>query len=285
MIIASALVLVGLLLSPFAATAPRQAASGACAGNSGVTVVVDFQELGGGVNVVCATAPVSSGLDALSRAGVNYQTTQRFPGFVCRIAGKPATDPCVNTSPASAYWAYWLAAPGGSWCFSTVGAGNRKPPPGTFEGWSFALGRAAADIPPPRFTPPLAPAGSPGATLNQSDCVSTPVSAPPTTAALTTTVPPATAPPTTASTLAAPTTAATTTAAASTTATTTVAVTTDAELAAAPTTTPTTVDLGEDGGGGGSPLGFVVSAAVVVALGSGVFVMARKRAARMRTPT
>ena len=80
------------------------------------------------MNVVCAPGTPSSGLDALAKAGVSYQTTQRFPGFVCRIAGKPSNDPCVNTSPASAYWAYWLAAPGGSWCYSTLGAGSRKPP-------------------------------------------------------------------------------------------------------------------------------------------------------------
>ena len=98
--------------------------------------------------MVCAPGTPSSGLDTLAKAGVSYQTTQRFPGFVCRIAGKPSNAPCVNTSPASAYWAYWLAAPGGSWCYSTLGAGSRKPAPGTFEGWSFALNRTAGRDPP-----------------------------------------------------------------------------------------------------------------------------------------
>ncbi len=60
-------------------------------------MVVDFQELGGGVNVVCAPGPVTSGLEAMRAAGVAYQTAQRFPGFVCRIAGQPTNDPCVNT--------------------------------------------------------------------------------------------------------------------------------------------------------------------------------------------
>ena len=154
-----------------------------CAGKTGVTVVVDFQELGGGTNVVCVPGTPSSGLDALAKAGVSYQTTQRFPGFVCRIAGKPSNDPCVNTSPASAYWAYWLAAPGGSWCYSTLGAGSRKPAPGTFEGWSFALNRTADAIPPPRSAPPPAPAGSPPAELNGNDCPSTPTTLPATTTA------------------------------------------------------------------------------------------------------
>ena len=134
----------------------------------------------------------------LAKAGVSYQTTQRFPGFVCRIAGKPSNDPCVNTSPASASWAYWLAAPGGSWCYSTLGVGSRKPAPGTFEGWSFALNRTADAIPPPRFAPPPAPAGSPPAELNGNDCPSTPTTLPATTTAATTTAPPTTAPPPTA---------------------------------------------------------------------------------------
>jgi hypothetical protein len=298
-IAAGALVLVGLLLSPSTAAAPRQA-TGACAGNTGVTVVVDFQELGGGTNVVCAPGTPSSGLDALAKAGVSYQTTQRFPGFVCRIAGKPSNDPCVNTSPASAYWAYWLAAPGGSWCYSTLGAGSRRPPPGTFEGWSFALNRTADAIPPPRFAPPPAPAGSTPAALNGNDCPSTPTTLPATTAAPTTTTPTTAAPPTAAaSTTASSTTASSTTAASltdpttaisttviSTTATSTTIVSTttvSAASAADGAASPTTVDLGEDGGGGGSPLAFVVSAAVVTALGAGAFVMARKRAGR--TPT
>ena len=67
MIAASALVLTGLLLSsPSTAAAPRQAA-GASAGKTGVTVVVDFQELGGGTNVVCAPGTPSSGLDTSRR--------------------------------------------------------------------------------------------------------------------------------------------------------------------------------------------------------------------------
>ena len=43
-------------------------------------------------------------------------------------AGQPANEPCVNASPASAYWGYWLAAPGGAWCYSTLGAGFRRSP-------------------------------------------------------------------------------------------------------------------------------------------------------------
>ena len=285
------LVLVAVFALVFAAESavpaatPRQAA-----GTSGVTVVVDFQELGGGVNVVCASGPVSSGLDALTRAGISYRTAQRFPGFVCRIADRPATDPCVNASPASAYWTYWIAAPGGTWCYATLGAGNRQPPPGTFEGWSFSLDKVAAKIPPPRFSPPAATT-SPAPTLNRSDCTSEPQ---PSIATTATTAPPTTAPPTTAP----PTTAAASTNAATTSAATTVAssttelsttaiattttgvTTTTAPTTTAPTTTgpPTTaVDLGNDGGDGG-PVPFVASVAVIAVLGAAALVISRLRA-------
>src|SRR6185436_9848779 len=54
------------------ATASVHSASPAntpCLDNVGITIVVDFHELGGGVNIRCAPGPVTSGLDALDKAG------------------------------------------------------------------------------------------------------------------------------------------------------------------------------------------------------------------------
>lgn len=132
----------------------RVATNAACSTPEGVTVVIDFQDLGGGVNVRCAPGAVGSGLDALDRAGIRYQTALRSPGFVCRIAGMPADDPCHVASPASAYWSYWIAGRGGTWCYSDLGAGSRTPPPGSIEGWSFSLNRSGRSTPPPRFAVP-----------------------------------------------------------------------------------------------------------------------------------
>jgi hypothetical protein len=290
-IAAAGIALLVALAAPVATPVAQQAAS--CPNATGVTVVVDFQELGGGVNVVCAPGPVASGLEAMRVAGVAYQTAQRFPGFVCRIAGQPANDPCVNASPASAYWSYWIAAPGGSWCYSTFGAGSRRPPAGTFEGWSFALDRTAAELPPPRFDPPPVPAGAAPITLNASDCTSTPQppasSAPTATPTVPTT--PAPLPPTTAATSLSTTPAATSTAPDSTVAasTTPEPEPTAVETSVATTTTTTradeavaagTVDLGEDGGGGGSAIGFAASAAVVVGLGTAAALIARRHRLR-----
>lgn len=161
---------------------------GACPTAEGVTVVVDFQELGGGVAVRCATGNLPTGFAALDAAGVDYQTTVRFSGFLCKIAGLPTNDPCINASPATAYWSYWLAPRGGQWCYSHWGAGNRTPPPGTVEGWSFSMNRNASTSPSPRLPVPAAVPGSP-TSLPANDCDQSP-SAP---------KPPATNPPATSS--------------------------------------------------------------------------------------
>jgi hypothetical protein len=172
---ALALVAIGIFVPVAPAPAPAHAArwaEGPCTDNVGITIVIDFQELDGGVNVRCAPGPVTSGLDALDQAGIVWEGTRRFPGVVCRIAGKPGagSESCVNTPPATAYWSYWVAPRGGPWCYSTAGAGNRTPPPGTIEGWSFALGRVSVDIPPPRFAPPAAIPGEAPNPLNGADC-------------------------------------------------------------------------------------------------------------------
>jgi hypothetical protein len=175
---------------PVVAAAPAAAASGVCTNNVDVTIVVDFQGLGAGVSVVCAPGPVSSGLDAFDRAGVTWEGTQRFPGLVCRIAGQPtaSTEACVNAPPPTAYWSYWIAPRGGSWCYSSLGAGNRTPPPGSVEGWSFSLGGSGGSPPTPRYAPPPPIPGTTPNPLRGGDCSSPPSSPPPATA------PPATSP-------------------------------------------------------------------------------------------
>lgn len=132
--------------------APRAAHAAACSPGTGVTVVVDYGPLGGGVVVGCRLGDPPTGLSALQGAGFTATGTQRWGlAFVCRINGKPtvATDPCVNTPPVSAYWSYWHAAPGGTWTYSTTGASGYNPAPGTVEGWRFGSGQQ------PSITPPV----------------------------------------------------------------------------------------------------------------------------------
>ncbi|GAB3837499.1 hypothetical protein GCM10029963_02530 [Micromonospora andamanensis] len=152
--IAIAVAAASVLLGPSPAAAAGSA--GYCPDAAGVTVVVDFKELGGGTVVRCAPGDQATGLAALKAAGFQIAGTLRWgEGFICRIEGKPSasTEKCVDTPPASAYWSYWHAPNGGSWTYSDKGVLNRKPPSGSFEGWSFSLNRNADNAPRPAVAP------------------------------------------------------------------------------------------------------------------------------------
>ncbi len=168
--------------------------------SAGVTVVVDFGSLDGNAErpaptlTRCSPAPNNdakvrrTGLQALVDAGIMVSGTKRwgdeYPanvGFACRVEGRPAldelllidssqssyTEPCLDTPPSEAYWAYWHADGSGKpWGYSEFGLMNRYVQPGGFEGWSFSLDATSADgqfqNPPPEVTP-LNPHRGPGA--------------------------------------------------------------------------------------------------------------------------
>ena len=96
------------------------------------------------------------------RASPSQGTTQ-FPGLLCRINGEPASDPCHGAPPPDAYWGYWHAPRGGSWTYSSSGAGSRVPPAGSVEGWSFGdrdepgIGAARAGADPDDSSAPRPP--------------------------------------------------------------------------------------------------------------------------------
>jgi len=129
--------------------APADAAAGTHAGTScgsghGVTVVVDFHQLDH--RDVRSCVPDGGGQDAarlLREAGLGLTDVQRQPGFVCRVDGLPADDPCVNTPPASAYWSLWWSdGSSGQWSYSTVMASSLQVPDGGLVGlvWDQASG-------------------------------------------------------------------------------------------------------------------------------------------------
>jgi hypothetical protein len=119
---------------------PASPASAAtCASADGVSVVVDFHELGGGVRTACV--PGGGGDTAASlfpAAGFPLTYVQRQPSFVCRVSGAPADDPCVNTPPVDAYWAlFWSDGKSGSWTYATTGVGSLKIPEGGYVAFSW----------------------------------------------------------------------------------------------------------------------------------------------------
>jgi len=154
----AALLLSGVLVAvgvsaPTAAAAAATAGPGECTDDSGVTVVVDFSDLGGDIVVRCVRGPdAMTGLETLRTAGFTVEGTVRWGNaFVCRIQGRPGPretlefddeqyqEQCHNTPPAQAYWGYWYAADGGQWRFSSQGASTRQVSEGGFEGWAFSL--------------------------------------------------------------------------------------------------------------------------------------------------
>ena len=159
------------LISPPPAHAQTASRSGPCltADADAVTVVIDFQDLGGGTRQYCVSGlPAgTTGIAALQATGVGVQGTATSGlSFVCRIGSKPGAsqslalpngqsyvETCANTPPATAYWSYWYASQGGQWTYTSQGASARQVSFGGYEGWSFSLGASFGHAPAPRLTP------------------------------------------------------------------------------------------------------------------------------------
>ena len=156
MLILSRLVAAVVLTAAASAVLPQTpAAAAACTTDSGVTVVVDFHELGGGVRQVCDPGSQQDGGARFKDAGFDLDRVQRQPGFVCRVDGVPADDPCVNTPPADAHWSLWWSdGDSGTWTFASQGIDSLVVP----DGGSIALSwRGSSESSPPGVAP-----GTPG---------------------------------------------------------------------------------------------------------------------------
>ncbi|HEY2060229.1 MAG TPA: hypothetical protein VGH57_17815 [Amycolatopsis sp.] len=139
---------------PAAATVPGKGTAGYCPDATGVTVIVDYQDLGGDTLIRCAPGPQENGVTAMQNAGLDLAGAGKYGlALICKIEGKPADQSCSGMPPESASWSFWTATNGGKWESSQVGVQGWKPPAGSFEGWSFAHNKAFADYPPPRTAP------------------------------------------------------------------------------------------------------------------------------------
>ena len=147
--------------SLLATAAPAGAAT--CASSGGVSVVVDFRELGGGTVTACS--PDGGGRSAaaiFASVGVELTYATRQPGFVCRVDGAPASDPCVSSSPADAYWGLWWAdGSRAAWTYSSSSVGALTVPAGGSVGWSWQQDRATGATVPPGVAPPVTATSSP----------------------------------------------------------------------------------------------------------------------------
>jgi len=162
----------GCLVTP--APSAVSASAAACPGSTGVTVVVEYGALGSGTSTGCAAEGGGQTADRLLKeTGHALTYVQRFPGFVCRIDGLPADDPCVNTPPADAYWGLWWSdGETGEWSYSSLGAGSLAIPAGGYLAmvWDGSTGTVRpqtdpAPHPTPTPTPTKKPSPTPTATL------------------------------------------------------------------------------------------------------------------------
>jgi len=141
-----------------ALAADDPAATGACTDPAGVTVVVDFTDVGGEVEIGCATA-AATGTEALQEAG--FVDTRDASGLICAISANP--DPCPAEFTGS-YWSYWYAAPGGEWQAYQEGSDTAAPAPGSVEGWRYSDGSVGPTI----VAPTVVPAGTESADATQT---------------------------------------------------------------------------------------------------------------------
>jgi hypothetical protein len=160
-LVAVAALVVAGAASSLTHTAPAALADTRC---EGVWVVVDAAEAGGSTTTRCAPGDPPTGLDALEAAGHRYTFVRPNMPMVCTIDGRP--DPC-NGAPPDAYWSYWYAEAGGTWSYSSRGAGSRDPKPGQVEGWAFGAGEPPR-VAPPAAAPPPEPEPSPSPTATSS---------------------------------------------------------------------------------------------------------------------
>lgn len=156
----------GLALSP-----PAQAA--ACAGTSGVTVVV---QSGSSADVRCVPGDPSSAGAALQSAGFSVTQVQTQPGAICTINGAPSVS-CVRMPPTSQYWSVHHAPAGGSWTYSSKGAFAYDPAPGTVVGFRLGSGQAPS-IAPPKVAAPAPKPTAQATPRPTSDPAPRPTSAP-----------------------------------------------------------------------------------------------------------
>jgi len=145
-----AAVLLGTVAGVVGVTAPAHAA--ACPPGTGVTVVVN-----GGVRCDADGGTGERASRNFADAGHTLSYASRSGGFVCRVDGAPADDPCTDASPADAYWAlFWSDGTSGAWAYSSLGVGALRVPSGGAVAFVFqnSSTRRSPSVPAPVAAPP-----------------------------------------------------------------------------------------------------------------------------------
>lgn len=137
LVLATGLLLSMLVVGVGPATSPAYAAEGRFCSDGGVSVVVDHQDLGGGIEQTCVEdggGKLAS--EVFADAGYDLTPVGAFPGAACQVDGQPADAQCAKMPPADAYWGLFVAE-GGTWGYAPTGVDELRLEDGAFVGFSW----------------------------------------------------------------------------------------------------------------------------------------------------
>ena len=130
-----ALIAAIVIVPPPVSAAGPPVAGAACAPGAGVTVVVDYQGLGG-VEIGCAPGAQTDGFAALANAGFTInESGGPVAGTVCQIRSVPAAG--HPSCWYSGFWAYWKSDGAAPWGYSQTGASAGPLAVDRVEAWSW----------------------------------------------------------------------------------------------------------------------------------------------------
>ena len=159
---AARLVAAAALAAAATVAAPAVPASAAtCDSDTGVSVVVDFTSLGGGIAATCVADGGGDSAGTILEVHHDLTRVQQFPGAVCKVDGTPADAQCQTMPPTNAYWGLFWSDGSGGWVYSSEGVDSLDIPEGGSVGFAWQDG---GDRDQPGIAPPQAedePSSSP----------------------------------------------------------------------------------------------------------------------------
>ncbi|WP_408896257.1 hypothetical protein ACJ5H2_15215 [Nocardioides sp. R1-1] len=131
---------------------PARAA--ACGGSTGVSVVVDSNELGAGISSGCdphVGDDVAAKNFADAGYALEYSKAAGMSGFVCKVNGNPSNGDCTETD---SYWSLWWSdGKSGTWTYANRGVASLRIPDGGYVAFSWHKGSGQAAPPDVAPTP------------------------------------------------------------------------------------------------------------------------------------